>query len=112
MKTLIALISAVVVSVIASATLTPTIQPSDDAVLAMEISATSYLPRMEQVGKCDLIVGGQTISSNGIALPALTTYDGRACTNGVAAIWNSNGVVLIRFSNVGSTIWNEKQIAP
>jgi hypothetical protein len=47
-----------------------------------------------------------------LAFTSIANYQGPICTNGVASMWNSNGVVILRYSAVGSTTWAEKQIAP
>ena len=109
-SSILILFIATVVAVVAS--LTPQIKPADSAEPAIAVMSAEFQPEYERYGKCDVIIAGQIIPTNGVVLPTTTAYEGKPCTNGMAAIWNSNGVVLIRFSNIGETNWNEKQIAP
>lgn len=60
----------------------------------------------------DNTFSGKLVSTNGYILPPLSVYPGPSCTNGLAIQWNSNGVVLLRYSSVGATTFSEKQLAP
>jgi hypothetical protein len=45
------------------------------------------------------------------AITPIGVYSGVVCTNGMAAQWNSNGVVLLRYSSIGATTWSEIKLS-
>ena len=59
----------------------------------------------------NLYLSGSLVATNGHILPPITTGPS-GVTNGISAIWNSNGVTYLRSSPLGATTNADKQIGP
>ena len=67
---------------------------------------------MASISSNGIATSGLLTATNGITKPPISVYAGPVCTNGLSHEWNSNGIVLLRYSAQGGTTWSEKQLAP
>ena len=62
--------------------------------------------------RTNLQVFGTATATNGYVMPPIATYAGTTISNGLAAFWNSNGVVFLRSSTVGGTTSTDTKLSP